>query len=391
MRTRNPVNHEAYSIGPLHDIGPAARWCLGAGVFPDWPAPPAPADFDKEADVITREGLSAVAARALRGSETHEASESFSMFSRLAAIAQMRSMAVDVSGSTVVDALSKATINATIVKGPAVARFHPQGWPRTYIDVDLMVDPLAFDSATTLIRSLGYEVPDNATPQHEWFYRQCREGTNLHSPHGGNIDLHHHISPWALGSRLTASDLYDRSDEVVWCGRPVHMATASDLLVVSALHVLNDLWKSKAGLNSWRDVVVLMYRLGPSDARDAFARVGLAGLHDVMVNHLATWVPAIGLTPVGSPSLSRSERFQLASLGWSHHHWTTNLRLAWALRVPPRNALAFLAGTAVPSRSYIAKRHGTYRHYWKSGFDEMAATKNGLDFRMTTVDVAQTR
>ena len=336
--------------------------------------------------MILREGLASVAVRGLRDSDEHRAIEAFELFRHSAATAQMRAMAADAAGSSVLGALEESGINSTVVKGPAVARFHPESWPRTYVDIDVVVTSVTFEAAAKVVESLGYAFSDRSVPQREWFNRICREGVNLHSPQGGNIDLHHHVSPWALARRLTAADLIARSETIVWCGRSVRMASAGDLLLVSALHVLNDLWKAKAGLNSWRDIVALIELLGPDGARQSFAQVGLTGLYDVMASHLAVSAPALGLEPARYLELTTSERFQLASLGWTPAHWATSLRLAWAARLPPLNAVAYLAGTAVPSREYITERHETYRRYWGTALKEMWATTRGSDYRMVTVE-----
>ncbi len=54
---------------------------------------------------------------------------------------------------------------------------------------------------------------------------------------------------------------------------------AEDLVIVAALHVLNDLWKGKLGLGSWRDVLVLTSALGyaphPRRVRAVRARLAL--------------------------------------------------------------------------------------------------------------------
>jgi hypothetical protein len=151
--------------------------------------------------------------------------------------------------------------------------------------------------------------------------------------------------------------------------------------------VLNDLWKGKVGLASWRDVLVLLHRLGADQARAAFAEAGLAWLHDLMVVELARSVPEAGIDrPPTMDQPSRAEQVRLAALGWSGHSMATRQRLAWVSRLPVANGILFLAGTLVPSPSYIHDRHGGYLDYWRRGLTETVSTAKGADYRMTTVD-----
>jgi hypothetical protein len=210
---------------------------------------------------------------------------------------------------------------------------------------------------------------------------------NLHTAAGGNLDIHHHVPPWSFGTGVRAADVLRRSEPAELCGTPVRFATAPDLLLISALHVLNDLWKGKVGLASWRDVLVVLHRLGDERAREVFAQAGLGWLHDLMVAELARSVPEAGITPPPTPERPRPmERVRLSALGWSGHSMATRQRLAWVARLPVANGLEFLAGTLVPSPRYIRDRHGSYLGYWRRGLSETVATAQGADYRMTTID-----
>jgi hypothetical protein len=373
--------------GPLSDLGPATLWCFLAGLVSGFDAPPTPGQFEKEIDVILREGLAPTSARALAGLPGYADEPGYKLFKGKAFQAQLQSMAVDGAGASLLASLAEHHILATVIKGPAAARFYPEGWPRPYADLDIVVRRSDFNSVVSLAKQQGFANSKRAVPQWDWFDLICREGANLHTPQGGNVDVHHHLAPWTIGSRLKPEDLNRRSHNVSLCGIPADYAAPADLLIASALHIVNDLWKGKAGLVSWRDVILLLRSLGESEARDAFDRVQLGWLLDVILQELETTVPQVGLqAPVSPTNLSSVTQAQLSLLGWWNDSSIARHRLAWATRLPPGNALAFLAGTAVPSPHYIHTRHGTYRAYWKRSAQETVSTAHGSDFRMTTID-----
>ncbi len=373
--------------GPLDGLGPAARWCLAAGVaHPSTPFPTAE-QLEDEAGIILREGLAPVAVHAL--DERPDPASVRGGFRRTAFEAEMRSMAADVAGVKVLAELAAAGIPVAVVKGPAVARHHPKGWPRPYADIDLVVSRGQFGAAIACSERLGFAYSERAVPQWRWFDTVCREGINLHADAGGNIDIHHHVPPWVFGIRLPAEEVIGRAEPGAICGVPVPFASPEDLLVVAALHALNDLWKGKLGLSSWRDVLVLTTELGEERARGAFARAGLAWLYDLMAGELDRAVPEAGIgAGAASATVPLRARIRLDAIGWSGSTAATRHRLSWATRLPLPRAAAFLAGSALPSPSYVKARHGTYRRYWSRSVRETVSTARGSDFRMTTVDDA---
>jgi hypothetical protein len=305
----------------------------------------------------------------------------------LAFSAEMRSMAADIGGVGVLTALTEQRIAFSLVKGPSMALLHPRGWPRPYADLDILVAPDAYGSAVACAEDLGFTQSERAVPQWTWFGRICREGSNFHSASGGNLDFHHHIPPWSLASNFTVPDIISRSTPRQFYGTEVRFGEPRDLLVISAFHILNDLWKGKLGLASWRDVILLTRALGEADAGFAFERAGVPWLFDLFRAELASELPEAGIGSAPSePAIPLLARLRLAGLGWANDSSATRHRLAWATRLPPLNALAFLAGSAVPSPTYVRSRHGTYFGYWKRGLVETASTLRGSDYRMTTVD-----
>jgi hypothetical protein len=368
-------------------LGPASRWCLVAGVTPRPESGPSNEEFQQERYLIVREGLASVAVRALVGRADHQEASYLKAFRRVAIAAEMRSMAADTAGSLVMAELALRKIPAAVVKGPAVARLYPKGWPRPYADIDVVVSRADYLDAIGCSQELGFSYSDRAVPQWRWFDLVCREGINLHSPSGGNIDFHHHVPPWVLGSHLPVEQIIARSEPHQLCSEQVECASAEDLVVVAALHILNDLWKGKLGLTSWRDVIIITQRIGLPRARAAFDRAALTWLFDLLIDELAQVVPEVTFSASATPpALAFGPKLRLAALGWSNDASATRHRLAWASRLPPLNALAFLAGTAVPSAQYIRERHGSYLNYWKQGIRETVSTAQGSDYRMTTID-----
>lgn len=358
-----------------------------AGIVDASEPAPSVGDVERETDLLFAEGLSAVAVHALGAVPAHRGQPYFDMFRSTALTTQMKAMAADTTAAPALIALAATGVRSAVVKGPAMAALHPRGWPRTYGDIDLIVTPDTFSRTIRCVEGLGFATSGRAIPQWDWFDLRCREGVNLHSAGGGNLDVHHHVPPWSFGSGVRAGDVLRRSEPAELCGTPVQFASAEDLLLISALHVLNDLWKGKVGLASWRDVIVLLHRLGADRARAVFAEAGIGWLHDLVVAELARSVPEAGIT---QPSLvakpSRAERVRLAALGWSGHSMATRQRLAWVSRLPVTNGMLFLAGTLVPSPAYIRDRHGSYLDYWRRGLTETVSTAKGADYRMTTVD-----
>ena len=372
--------------GLLGGLGPFARWCLVAGTVEPSGDLPIGSDLERESDLIIREGLTSVAFRALRTLNRDKNEPYVKLLRRFALAAEMRSVAADVAGSKVLAQLEAQGIPVAVVKGPAVARLHPEGWPRPYADIDVVVPRARYLDAISCAENLGFVYSERAVPQWRWFDLICREGINLHTPTGGNIDIHHHLPPWVLGSHLPVQTIIHRSQKHDLSGIPVPFAVAEDLLVVTALHILNDLWKGKLGLTSWRDVIVIIKGIGEDQSRKAFDQADLGWLFDVIVDELRRSVPDADLWSAGPHTTPLGARLRLAALGWSNDSSPTRHRLAWATRLPPLNALAFLVGVAFPSGEYIRTRHGSYVNYWRRSLQETISTARGSDFRMRTID-----
>jgi hypothetical protein len=294
----------------------------------------------------------------------------------------MVSMAVDSIGSHLLSEMTDVGIPFSVIKGPAVARLHPKGWPRSYSDIDILVSSREFRRAIRFAATRGFTSPDYGLPQWPWFDLVCREGVNVHSTPGGNVDLHHHLPPWVFGSRLEPRHIIERSEQHDLCTKKVNFALPEDLVVISALHALNDLWKGKSGLTSWRDVMVIIRQIGETESRAAFERARLGWFFDLMAGEIATAFPEFGIrVPERSPTLPVNAKVRLLGLGWSKSSRISRHPLAWVFRLPAPNAVAFLTGAILPSPGYIQSHHGTYGNYWRQALLETRAAAQGLDYR----------
>jgi hypothetical protein len=264
-------------------------------------------------------------------------------------------------------ALRDRGIDFVIIKGPAVAELCRDVTQRFFADIDILVPPTQFAIALEILRDAGFTAPDRAQPPWPSFSTMTRESVNLHSSEGGNIDVHHHIPPWALSTRLHARDVISRSHAHTSEQGTIYYAAAEESIVIAALHVLNDLWKQKSGLQSWRDILLLGQLLGPERTIDSFKEYGCESLLHAIIRALRPVVPdsaiASGIATI-YPTPRRS-RLRLDLLGWSHASALTRVPLAWPARLPLARGLLFLVGSAVPSPAYVTQADGGYLHYWK--------------------------
>jgi hypothetical protein len=337
-----------------------------------------PPDVASEAGVILREGLSSVALRLLDPEEP-EVREAVALFREAAVDVQKRALAADFATHPLLSSLSERDIPWVIIKGPAVGRFHPPGWPRPYNDLDILLSSHDFAAAVEMARRLGFAYPDEARPPREWVDRYCREGVNLHG--SANLDIHHHVPPWVFGSRLPPDEVIGAADEASLEGMTVRLASRSHGMVVAALHVLNDLWKGRLALTSWRDLVVLLHATTPAEAAATFAGAGLDWLLGLVTAALERGVPEASIEAIGAVQPPPWVARRLKILGWEGTSFVSRHRSAWLGRLPVTNAMAYLAATAVPQHDYIRSRHGSYPRYWMRAWQETVFTAGGADFR----------
>ena len=375
--------------GPLRELGPALKVCLGAGIPGLAPLTLTASDVAPDAGEIMSEGLAPVALKVLRVGTDVTERRLRDRFARVAMVQELRSLAAESTLERITGILAPAGICFVVIKGPAVARLHPEGWPRPYADIDLLVEPQRFPEAMMLIQEQGYTYPSTSQPPWPWFDRYCREGLNLGG--AGDVDVHHHVAPWIFGTRVRSIDVIHGAEVVRVRDSLVPMASPEHSTVIAALHVLNDLWKGQRGLVSWRDLIILTRRLGGHRVRAAFDDAGLGWLFDLVVGAVQQYLPGLlDNIECGPAKIPLRYAWRMRGLGWERSTPLSRQRLAWAIRLPIPQAGAFVAGSGLPSRRYIRARHGSYREYWRQAWVEALSTFSGADHRMDKKDTAPT-
>ena len=367
---------EGLSLGPLNNLGPALRACLLAGLSDDSSERLPLETFSSELDSIVREGMAPIAFQLMRH-RTAPDGPTCGVFRAVARDLSVRSLKAEAAAGKVFRVLAERGIPASIIKGPAVGPLHPPAWPRFYADIDFIVPRHAFAAAIDACMDQGYVYPESSEPPWAWFDLECREGVNLHGV--GNVDIHHHIPPWRFGEGLTAELVIQNSTKVVVAGAEVLVAAPEHSMVIAGLHVLNDLWKNKRGISSWRDIIVLLRLCGEERAAEVFSGLDLGWLFALLTESLERSVPEAGIRAwrSGQP-LPKGYRTRLALLGWDGATALSLYRGAWTARLPIPNALAFLLGSAMPAPGYIERRHGSYRTYWNQAGDEARVAMRSL-------------
>lgn len=366
--------------GPLHGLGPAARACLVAGVTTDPPELPDQASFAKESTLLIQEGLSPIALT-LAGSDGGLDTETFALFRQVTLESQIRAMAAGHAARSALLHFDKSGIPVVVIKGPAVERFHPPGWPRSYSDIDLMVAPRDFHAVVEACVEAGF-VDAVSKPPWPWFDLRCKEGINIRGPEGGNLDIHHHVPPWVFGARLGVDEILATATWADVGGAPVRLTDAPYSLVIASLHVLNDLWKGRIGLSSWRDILILLGVVGMDQAEETFDSLGLGWLLGLVAGEFVASVPESEVVvPTDGHPVPLTARARIAVLGWNNDSAVSSLRASWIARLPAPQAAAFLAGCAVPQRTFVQEGYGSYRAYWGSLFSEARSTMHGADYR----------
>lgn len=374
--------------GPLAGLGPASRACLSAGLT-DQPPPLEPGALADEAELLLAESMAPVALVVADGIPG-VAPALVERFRQVSLEMQVRAMAAESAARRVLSALDRRGIPAAVIKGPAVTPCHPTGWPRAYSDIDLLVPATRFDEAVQVCREEGFTHPAS-TPPWPWMDAACKEGVNLHcSRDGGNMDVHHHVAPWLFGTRLTPERVLDAGHWGDVAGHRARMAAPEHSLVIAALHVVNDLWKGRMGLVSWRDMLVLLGQVGGARARATFDELELGWLLTLVTAGLAEVVPEVPLPATGPDRrMPLAVRGRMAALGWSSDAALTHHRVTFAARLPLTKAAMFVAGCVVPQPRYVREYYGSYPRYWRHLLGETVSTVQGEDPRMNSVHMTK--
>jgi hypothetical protein len=281
----------------------------------------------------------------------------------------------------VLEALNRSHIKFLVMKGPAVAQFHPALAHRPYSDIDILVRPTDFERTVEILRGAGYFTSEESRPPWEWFRTTCIEGMNFQSQQGGAIDVHHHLPPWVFTKELSFDALYSSATPGEVGGVETLYLGAEHAFLVAALHVLNDLWKGDRSLLSWRDLVVLRRCLGRGGLESVFESASLRWLLPYVDETLAALCEPGDSAP-GWFRLRYGPKYaRLYALGWQRASLTARHPAGWALRLPALRGFAYLTGWLVPSSSFVRERHGGYIAYWQDLARSLRRVADGADLR----------
>ena len=261
-------------------------------------------------------------------------------------VATARTLGIDALTADVVRAFRAAGCRGILLRGPVFRRhLYPDGTPRGYGDVDLLVAPADLERAGSALASLGLELgldhvehPGMAEPHAQEWGR----------PGGARVvDLHWQI-PGIEAPRERAWEILSaHAEPMLLAGEPADALRAEAVALVAVLHAafhghghaksIRDLERALERLDAdtWASAARLATEL---DATEAFA----AGLRLVPVGERLA-------SELGLPEV-RSRQRMLMALGQP----AGSLGLLKLLEpAPPRERLRALRYALVPSRAYM--------------------------------------
>ena len=340
----------------LPTLNPVVESAIFHGLPGGAPPPHEEAPWTEAVDELIAHRLGGVA---LAAAEAHAVQLPPAVGQRLRAgqlAAAVHTMAMEAASARAILALTDAGIPTVVSKGPGIAALCPVPGERTYQDIDVLVAPGDFPRAERLLRDAGFDESVRMQPR-EWFHRRCREAINLVHDDGAALDLHHTVPPWYWGQRIDFASILAHASEQRLGGAKAHIADPVHNLLVSALHVVSDHGRPGHSLRVWRDVAVLANHCDPNEAAAEARRVRLDWWLAFILRELPEAVqPRPLLEALAGAKPQAADRFRLwhllpPAVGSRH-------QVGVVFRLPVPNGIAFLAGTAYPSRDAIALRLG---------------------------------
>ncbi len=195
----------AFSSGQREALGglklfPELTPPVEAVLFVDF-APPPPDALSSPwspADVATiaQQRLAALALRLIAEHRNRVQAESVAYLRAASFEGASRTLQVVGASADALAGLREHQIPFTITGSPGIALEAHNPAERPFADLDILVAPADFKSASNVLTCAGYEEDVSSRPPWPWFNRLCREAVNLRSRLGGSVDLHHHLPPW---------------------------------------------------------------------------------------------------------------------------------------------------------------------------------------------------
>jgi hypothetical protein len=354
--------------GLFASAGPVARAVVLHDFVTEGPAP-APELWPAECPILGEQRLAATARRFAqeRDIELSAKVNSFLLDAEFAWAA----ITIDAVHSSMpaLRALGEKGIEFAVTKGPGIASFYHRFQERPYSDLDLIVRPGDFHAAHEVLRGIGFA--EEAKNRQPWpvFNRHCREAINLRSDAGGSLDLHHRVPPWYWGTRLDADRLLSEAAPQTVLGVSVPCVSPRHNLLISALHVFSDRNRPGQSLLVWRDLLTMVSACSPDEVLAEALEVGLAGWLRWILASLPLDGPAdvlIRALDGADRSVAGRRRIGMLTppaLGSRH-------LVGHALRLPVPNGALYLAGTVVPSPTFLRERFPDERHRYRRWWHE---------------------
>jgi hypothetical protein len=258
----------------------------------------------------------------------------------------VRALVLDGTLAEVANAFRANGVRALLIKGPPLARWlYENPRRRTYLDIDLLVDPDRFAAAEACLAGLGFvHHPAGSHPHELYEYHEVwRRGGLLDT----SVELHHRLFEAPAPPELVWECLTRDKRTIEVGGARIDVPGPAGLALIVVLHaVVNGIEESKsvedlrralewADFATWQAASGLAYELG---AAEAFAvGLGLAPRGHQLADRL-------GL------SASASRRLLLSASSAPD----TAAGIEWLVSTPGVAArLRLLLGELVPSREFM--------------------------------------
>lgn len=324
-------------------------------------APLSPSEWEQLLDLATTQRLTGMLARTVLSGVLPATEEQADQLRGVETTILCNALALEAILVRVANQLDAEKIPFRVLKGPAVARLdYPDPALRDFCDIDLLIRPEDLDRTVEL---LTYHGCSRHFPEpRPGFDRRFTKSVPVHTPDGGNIDLHRTLAPGPYGLRIDLDALWERpTTPFVLGGRLFEALGPDDRFLHACYHAaLGDV---PARLVPQRDVAQMLLfgsvdgarvrRLAAAWRGEAVVAHAVAGAWSMLqiadVVALSAW--ADRFRPAGS---DRRELAEATSPAKSYGAQA----LASVRAIPgSRNRVAYVSALAFPRRSYLDGRH----------------------------------
>ncbi|HVF31398.1 MAG TPA: nucleotidyltransferase family protein [Acidimicrobiales bacterium] len=140
---------------------------------------------------------------------------------------------VDTAAARVIRHLEAHGLEVILLKGSALGFLYADDGPRTYADVDLLVDPARHEEAGALLAGLGYRSLAAGLAPHE----QVAHATTFLADDGPAVDLHRTLAGIGADPSETWGELRTRTQDHDLVGHSVRILDGAARALHVALHV----------------------------------------------------------------------------------------------------------------------------------------------------------